>query len=143
MIKMFRSLILLTSASLILAGTAAAQAPKVLKQTNARTSDAWSGDQLFREFCAVCHGIDAKGNGPAAPALKSAPTDLTQFSRRNNSKYPELRMRDILNNREAVPAHGNSEMPVWGDIFKSISANQTFGQMRVDALVKYIQTIQK
>jgi len=134
---------ILASLCLILAANAVAQTPKVLKQTKAHTSNSWSGDQLYKEFCAVCHGIDGKGNGPAASALKAPPTDLTQFSRRNNNKYNDLKMRNIIGNTDVVGAHGNSEMPVWGDIFKSISANETFGQMRVDALVKYLQTIQK
>jgi mono/diheme cytochrome c family protein len=134
---------ILMSVYLVLAATAVAQVPKVVKQTNARTSNAWTGDQLYKDFCAVCHGIDAKGNGPAASALKNAPTDLTQFSRRNGNKYNDLKMRNIINNTEVVSAHGSGEMPIWGDIFKSISANQTFGQMRVDALVKYLQSIQK
>jgi len=134
---------ILVSLYLVLVATAAAQAPKVVKQTNAHTSNSWTGDQLYREFCAVCHGIDAKGSGPAASALKVTPTDLTQFSRRNNGKYNDLRMRNIIANTDAVGAHGTGEMPIWGDIFKSISANPTFGQMRVDVLVKYIQTIQK
>jgi mono/diheme cytochrome c family protein len=134
---------LLISVYLILAATAAAQTPKVLRQTNAKTSAAWTGEQIYKEFCAVCHGIDAKGSGPAASALKVTPTDLTQFSRRNSNKYNELKMRGIINNTDPVGAHGTGEMPIWGDVFKSISANETFGQMRVDALVKYLQTIQK
>ena len=137
MIRIFISLYI------ILAATAAAQGPKVIKQTNAKSSAAWTGDALYKEFCAVCHGIEAKGNGPAASSLKLPPTDLTQFSRRNGSKYNDLKMRGIIANTDAVGAHGNSEMPVWGDIFKSISSNENFGQMRVDALVKYLQTIQK
>lgn len=126
-----------------LAGSTSAQAVKVLKETGAHTSNAWSGDQLYREFCAVCHGVDAKGNGPAAGALKSNATDLTQISRRSGNKFPDLKMRSVINGAETIGAHGNSDMPIWGDVFKSISANQTFGQMRVDALVKYLQAIQR
>jgi len=137
MVKIFISL------TLLLAATASAQAPKVLKETNAHTSNSWTGDQLYKEFCAVCHGIDGKGSGPAASALKVTPTDLTQFSRRNGNRYNDLKMRGIINNTDAVGAHGTTEMPIWGDIFKSISANATFGQMRVDALVKYLQSMQK
>ncbi|MEO8373284.1 MAG: c-type cytochrome, partial [Candidatus Solibacter sp.] len=92
MVKAFASL------TLILVATAAAQAPKALKQTNAHSSNSWTGDQLYKEFCAVCHGIDAKGNGPATSALKVAPTDLTQFSRRNNGKYNDLKMRGVIGN---------------------------------------------
>ena len=128
---------------IVMAGTAAAQTQKIIKQQNARTTSAWSGDQLYKEFCAACHGIDGRGDGPAASALKANPTDLTQIGRRNNSKFPVMKMQDIINGKEAIPAHGTGEMPIWGDVFKSISANETFGQMRVDMLVKYLQSIQR
>jgi mono/diheme cytochrome c family protein len=126
-----------------MAGTAVAQSQKVVKLENARTTSAWSGDQLYKEFCSSCHGVDGRGGGPAASALKANPTDLTQISRRNNSKFPEMKIRDIVNGTEVVTAHGNNEMPMWGNVFKSISANQTFGQMRIDMLVKYLESIQR
>jgi mono/diheme cytochrome c family protein len=137
MVKIFLSL------TLVLSAAAFAQAPKVIKQTNAHASDSWTGDQLYKEFCAVCHGVDGKGSGPAASALKVTPTDLTQFSRRNGNKSIDFKMRSIINNKDAVGAHGTSEMPIWGQIFNSISPSATFAQMRVDALVQYLQTIQK
>src|SRR5512133_3426243 len=86
--------------------TGSAQTTKTVKQTNAHHSDSWSGDQLYREFCAVCHGIDAKGSGPAASALKSNPTDLTQIARRNGNKFNELRMRSVIGGGEGIVAHG-------------------------------------
>jgi mono/diheme cytochrome c family protein len=126
-----------------MAGAAAAQSAKAVKIENARPTSAWSGDRLYKEFCATCHGADGKGSGPAVSALKTNLTDLTQISRRNNSKFPALKMRDILNGTEPVAAHGTGEMPVWGDVFKSISANPTFGEMRVEMLVNYLQSIQR
>ena len=144
--RIFTSHYLLISAILTvtaLAGNSMAQNQKAIKETNAHPTNAWSGDQLYGEFCAVCHGADAKGNGPASSALKSNPTDLTQITRRNGTKFPDLKMRAILEGSETIGAHGTSDMPIWGDVFKSISANQTFGQMRVDALVKYLQSIQR
>jgi mono/diheme cytochrome c family protein len=38
---------------------------------------------MFRSYCAVCHGLDAKGSGPAAPALKMEPADLTTLAKEN------------------------------------------------------------
>lgn len=134
-------LAVLTAATLT--GTGSAQTPKEVKQTNARPTGAWTGDQLYKEFCAVCHGTDGKGNGPAASALKVNPTDLTQISRRNSNKFNELKMRSVLAGGEDISAHGTPDMPIWGDVLKSISANPAFGQMRVDALVKYLQSIQR
>lgn len=120
-----------------------AQTKTVIKETTAHPSATWDADRLFKEFCAVCHGADGRGGGPAAAALKTGPGDLTQITRRSEGKFPYLKMRSIINGDERIVAHGTSEMPVWGDVFKSISSNQTFGQMRVEALVKYLQSIQR
>ena len=94
-------------------------------------------------FRSVCHGPDAKGKGPAAAALKVKVTDLTQMSRQNSGKFPTLHVKNILTGVDAVTAHGSIDMPTWGDTFKSISANGTFGQMRIDALVEYLQKMQR
>ena len=116
---------------------------KVVKEVNARQSNAWTGPELYKEFCAVCHGVDGRGTGPAASALKSQPTDLTTIARRSNNKYPDLKIQQIIKGDPNIPAHGSSDMPTWGNIFKSISANGAFGEMRVNALVDYLKTIQR
>ena len=55
-----------------------------------------SGEQMFNEYCASCHGRDAKGYGPVAPALKGHPADLTELARRNGGKYPEAEYRHYV-----------------------------------------------
>jgi mono/diheme cytochrome c family protein len=124
-------------------GSAVYAQTKQVKVEPAKSTNAWKGDDLYREFCAVCHGIDGKGNGPAADALKARPSDLTQISRHNGNKFPTLHMQRVIAGDDAVSAHGNHDMPIWGDSFKSISANGTFAEMRVNALVDYLQKIQK
>jgi mono/diheme cytochrome c family protein len=49
-----------------------------------RRSDRWTdaaaivrGQKLFETNCAVCHGADGRGMGPAAKTLPHAPADLT------------------------------------------------------------------
>lgn len=37
-----------------------------------------SGDKLFAQNCAYCHGNGGKGDGPNAARLTPAPTDLTK-----------------------------------------------------------------
>jgi mono/diheme cytochrome c family protein len=124
-------------------GSAASAQTKVIKEVNAHSTDSWKGVDLYKEFCAVCHGTDGKGNGPAASALKAQPTDLTTITRRNNSKYPELKIQQIIKGDGNIPAHGSLDMPTWGNIFKSISSNGAFGEMRINALVTYLQQIQR
>jgi len=127
---------------LLCAGMATAQT-KVVKEVNAHPTNAWRGPDLHTEVCAVCHGAEGHGNGPAASALKTSATDLTTIARRNNNKYPELKIQQIIKGDPNIPAHGSADMPTWGNVFKSISANGAFAEMRINALVTYIQQIQR
>lgn len=63
-----------------------AQKPEIKKVPITRTP-AESGSAMFSEYCAVCHGKDAKGSGPAAPALRVAPPDLTTLAKKNNGEF--------------------------------------------------------
>jgi hypothetical protein len=90
----------------------------------------------------VCHGNDAKGSGPAAEALKKRPADLTQLSRKNGGAFPELHVMNYIKGQDVVAAHGNRDMPIWGQIFSQMSGNQDLVQVRVYALLKYIETFQ-
>jgi mono/diheme cytochrome c family protein len=71
-----------------------------------------AGELLYRRYCAVCHGMDGRGDGPAAAALCPRPTDLTRLE----STVAEL-MRQI-DGRRTIRAHGTAEMPVWGETFE-------------------------
>jgi mono/diheme cytochrome c family protein len=118
-----------------------AQQPAVKKVRSAATS-LLDGKGLFQEYCAVCHGKDAKGAGPAADALKQHPSDLTQISRRNNGKFPDVRIFAILKGEQPVTAHGNADMPTWGKTFSDMNVNLNVGQGRMHALVMYLEEIQ-
>ena len=115
---------------------------KVVKKVPARATTAVAGKDLFRQYCAVCHGQDAKGAGPAADALKKSPTDLTQISRRNNGKFPEERILANLKGDAGVTAHGSADMPVWGPVFNNMTPNLNTAQDRIYALLNYVEEIQ-
>lgn len=125
--------------------TASAQEPKEPTKTIKRVpvTDAGSidGQQLFAHYCAVCHGKDAKGTGPAADALKKAPADLTQITRKNGGKFPELHVMRVIKGDDVVGAHGSRDMPIWGELFKSLRSKEDT-ELRVNALMKYIEQIQ-
>src|ERR1700742_1960927 len=98
---------------------------------------------MFNSYCAVCHGTDAKGRGPAASALKMAPADLTQLSKNNGGKFPALKVSGMIRGTSDLPAHGSQDMPVWGPIFWGISNGQASEvQQRVSNLTRYIETLQ-
>ena len=118
------------------------QAQQNVKKVAAKPTVSVAGKDLFRQYCAVCHGTDGKGGGPAAAAMKAAPTDLTQISRRNDGKFPEERMLRMLQGQETVTAHGSQDMPVWGSVFNNMSNNLEMTQARVHALLQYVEDMQ-
>src|ERR1700686_4181061 len=76
------------------------------------------GSDLFRNYCAVCHGLDGKGNGPLAPLLKAQPADLTVLGKKNGGQFPSERVRKTIAGDDEVASHGSRTMPVWGPIFR-------------------------
>jgi mono/diheme cytochrome c family protein len=103
-----------------------------------------SGQEMFTSYCAVCHGPDAKGAGPAAAALKVPPADLTRLASKNGGTFPELRVSGlILGDGDGPTAHGSKEMPVWGNPLRLMSYDSGSGvQLRVANLTAYIKTLQ-
>ena len=94
-------------------------------------------------YCAVCHGRNGKGGGPAADALKVAPANLTLLSQKNNGKFPANHVTSILRGEASLSAHGSQEMPVWGPIFWKMShGNAGEVQQRIANLSKYIESLQ-
>jgi len=102
------------------------------------------GAQLFRTHCATCHGTTARGNGPIADQLRRLPADLTKYTARNGGVFPSQRVSRIIDGRD-VPSHGNREMPVWGDAFKTASggSSEEAVKARIAAIVKYLESIQE
>lgn len=133
---------------LMLAGLAVAQEKPqeksnvtIKKVTVKRTSPA-SGQQMFVSYCASCHGKAGKGDGPAAPALKVTPTDLTMLAKQNGGKFPADHVATVIADG-TVAAHGSKDMPVWGHLFRSLSGgHDSEVQQRVANLTKYVESMQ-
>jgi mono/diheme cytochrome c family protein len=102
-----------------------------------------SGKQMFTNYCAPCHGVDGKGNGPAASALKAQPTDLTGLCKKNHGKFPDAHIVNVLRFGTDVPAHGSAQMPVWGPILgKMNQSNAQEKQLRISNLSHFLESIQ-
>ena len=102
-----------------------------------------SGQEMFNNYCAPCHGVDGKGHGPAATALKPAPTDLTVLTKQNHGKFPDSHIVAVLQFGTDVPAHGSAAMPVWGPILgKMDQANSQQKHLRISNLSRYLESIQ-
>lgn len=101
------------------------------------------GPDLFRAHCAACHGADAKGNGPLASALKAKAANLTVLAKNNGGQFPSARVSKTIAGKDVLASHGSREMPIWGLIFHQIESDQDFGNVRLENLVKYLESIQE
>jgi mono/diheme cytochrome c family protein len=123
-------------------GTAQEAKPEVKHAAAPQTSPA-SGKEMFVSYCAACHGKDAKGDGPAAAALKAAPADLTVLAKLNGGKYPSDKVTSILRGQTNLVPHGDQEMPVWGRVFRTMSQGQEgIVVQRISNLNRYIESLQ-
>jgi len=114
-----------------------------VKQAPAPVTPAQSGKQMFQAYCASCHGATGKGDGPAATAFKSPPTDLTSLSKNNAGKFPADHVSRILRGQATITAHGNRDMPVWGRVFWHMSeGHESEVHQRVANLTHYIESLQ-
>ncbi len=110
------------------------------KETEIPVTYSFSGAEMYKTWCASCHGTQGKGDGPAAAALKKAPVDLTQLAKKNGGKFPTGRVRDYIDGTKEVAAHGSRDMPVWGTFFRRLGEeNVTY---RVVTLASYVETLQ-
>ena len=138
-----------------LAGLAAAVVAGVgyANQSTAKTviipvskAPANNGRQMYVNYCAPCHGVDGKGNGPAATALKKQPSDLAVLSRNNGGKFPSTHIASVLEFGAANPAHGTAEMPVWGPMLGSVDTatnDANVRAVRISNLSRYLQSLQE
>lgn len=136
------AIIMLVSAFALAQGQPVQSAPAVkhIPITNVPSN---SGKEMFKSYCAVCHGSDAKGTGPAAAALKAQPADLTVLSQKNGGKYPSAHVASVLRGQATMPSHGSEDMPIWGPLFSSISqGHESQVEQRTANLVAYIETLQ-
>jgi len=121
---------------------ASPQATQVKKVAPAYT-DPSSGKEMYVAYCASCHGVDGKGNGPAAPALKTPATDLTQLAAKNGGSFPDAQVMQVIKGDSMTAAHGNKDMPVWGPVFLQMSGHDTAQvQQRIRNLAKYLASLQ-
>jgi mono/diheme cytochrome c family protein len=106
-----------------------------------------AGQQYFVRYCSACHGVTGRGDGPAAPALRTPPADLTRIAQRRGGRFPTAEMAAVIDGRTVVPAHGSREMPVWGERFGEMGGGGSVGEEVVRGnllvLIEYLQAIQQ
>jgi mono/diheme cytochrome c family protein len=140
---------LLVALAALSSGAAAGQAPAgklPAPQPPAGQSPAQavSGSYTYRTYCASCHGVDAKGDGPLADALRFRPPDLTLIAKRNGGEFPTEKIERIVDGRNPVKGHGGPDMPVWGDAFRNADTGYDDAQVRakIRSVVDHLKSLQ-
>jgi mono/diheme cytochrome c family protein len=116
-----------------------------IAETNSPYAD-MTGKELYKRFCASCHGLEAHGDGPVAPLLKVQVPDLTLIELRHK-RFDAPLIEMIIDGRFLIRGHGTRDMPVWGDEFtRSEIANpqaESATRVLIRRMVEYLQSIQQ
>jgi mono/diheme cytochrome c family protein len=131
-----------TAGFMLFSLTSATVGAQTIKRETARRAASIEGPDTYKAYCAVCHGPQAKGNGPAATALKKVPADLTTIAKRNGGKFSGTDVEAVIMGQETLDSHGSRDMPIWGPIFQSLAAQDGVVKLQVANLVEYLRSIQ-
>jgi len=126
-----RQILLSTALTLALAGGAASAADD-------------TGARLYLNHCAACHGADGEGSGPVAASMQVSMPNLRTLAQRNDGVFPADAVTAYIDGREVKAAHGDRQMPIWGDVFRGPdqgTAERTV-RRRIAALVDFIEMLQ-
>ena|SRR5271166_6440608 len=140
---MLNRLLVIAVAATLATGMSYADQSKSKVTIPVTKTTATDGKLMYSSYCAPCHGVDGRGQGPVAPALRTPPTDLTVLSKNNHGKFPDTHVVSVLQSGTVIPSHGTIEMPVWGPILANM--NQTNPQdrlLRISNLSRFLETMQ-
>lgn len=80
------------------------------------------GRAAYLKYCSACHGPEGKGDGVVASVLRPPPTNLTLLAKQQGGTFPYQLVKESIDGRKPSAAHGDSAMPVWGQVFSDDSA---------------------
>ncbi len=105
-----------------------------------------TGEENYQRFCAACHGESGEGDGPVASALVDGAPNLTLIAQRRDGEFPRDMIRNTIDGRFRIDAHGTESMPVWGYEFYVTEGAGNFSDQNVErilaGLVDYLESIQ-
>lgn len=104
-----------------------------------------AGKIFYMQHCSSCHGQEGHGNGPVSRYLNVKVPDLTLIKKNNNGIYPLDKVMWAIDGRGDVRAHGEREMPVWGEIFiiEEQRSPQRARESKAKLIAEYIGKLQK
>ena len=105
--------------------------------------ESMTGEDSFRFYCATCHGLGGRGDGPVAGSLKTPPPDLTLVTKRHGGAFPRAEIVSFVTGvSDKLPTHGPSDMPVWGPIFRALDPSDARVRIRIENIVNFIESLQ-
>ncbi len=152
---MRRSVVVLTCLTLLAVAASLAAVEKEQPVKVVQVPISWhqaalsDGAELYAELCAVCHGMEGTGNGPAAKAVAKPVPDLTLIKLQNDGVFPRKEIDQAIRGRSDVRAHGTLDMPMWGRVFADARLDRKPGlrwalaEQRIHNLTAHLETIQR
>jgi mono/diheme cytochrome c family protein len=104
-----------------------------------------SGAALYANHCAACHGSDGEGGGPVAAVMNISVPNLRSLTMRSRGVFPVDAVTAYIDGREIKAAHGDRQMPIWGDVFsaqREPADGDAVAHSRIAALVAFIAQLQ-
>ena len=121
----------------------AEQSAATTRETANKDTAVEAGRQRFEYSCAICHGLDARGNGPFAELLNVKPPDLTLLSPAAGADFPFTRVYQRIDGRDLPLAHGTRLMPIWGQRLKREGGEETYVRGRILEIMLYLESLQQ
>ncbi|GEM_PF-6001805 len=123
--------------------TANAVTPPKIKRVHVTYVPPNDGAKMYATYCGPCHGTQARGDGPAAPAFVPKPTDLTTLTAFNKGQFPKERIHQMLTEVSDRASQNSVEMPNWCPALGSFDRdNPSMVNLRVHNLISYLERVQ-
>jgi len=106
------------------------------------------GELEYQHACAICHGVEARGNGIMSKYLTVTPANLRRLTLTSGGNFPFWEVYRKIDGQFEIRGHGTRDMPIWGDRFRAQAGGdgksaQTQAAGRILSLVFYLQHIQE
>lgn len=144
-IPMLCALMVVAWLSLAVSLATAQQRPVIkVKQVATGYVNPSDGRAMYAAYCASCHGVTGKGDGPAARAFKHVPTNLTLLATNNGGRFPTLLVVHTVKFGPNGSRYEDAQMPVWNGVFRRMHwySDDSIPEIRTRVLTEYIRTLQ-
>ena len=139
-LKIFVIAVLLSFCNLAGAEVVIKQVPMTLNDVAGK-----NGQEMYDQLCAVCHGAEGKGDGPAAQALADPVPDLTHLGTGVKRKYSNAQLKHVIAGRSRNVHEDIVGMPLWEVEFQYVSRKwngqprTTYARAKIHSLAEYVE----